>query len=227
MVTAVDAGFFAHVALELANQSESTRFLERVAAFAAHATGRSGASASLSGPNGLRLSASTNGVAAASENAQEVEGEGPALLSAATGTTVFVDDTADDDRFPLWSLGVRGLPFSRVIAVPIGVNADSYGAITVFAPRAAPFSPDDVDVLETLGVLAAVAFARIRTERQLREAVESRHTIGLAQGILMERFSLDPERAFAVMRRYSQDGNVKLIEVARRVVSTRSLPDSQ
>ena len=40
----------------------------------------------------------------------------------------------------------------------------------------------------------------------------------------MERFSLDADRAFQVLRRYSQDGNVKLVEVARRVVQTGALP---
>jgi len=40
----------------------------------------------------------------------------------------------------------------------------------------------------------------------------------------MERFSLDADRAFQVLRRHSQDGNVKLVEVARRVVRTGALP---
>jgi hypothetical protein len=40
----------------------------------------------------------------------------------------------------------------------------------------------------------------------------------------MERFGLDADRAFAVLRRYSQDHNIKLREVARRTVETRTRP---
>jgi hypothetical protein len=39
----------------------------------------------------------------------------------------------------------------------------------------------------------------------------------------MERFNLDTDQAFAVLRRYSQDNNVKLREVARLLVDTGSL----
>jgi AmiR/NasT family two-component response regulator len=57
-------------------------------------------------------------------------------------------------------------------------------------------------------------------------AVDSRKLIGQAQGILMERYDLDQDRAFEVLRRYSRDSNVKLREVAQLVVDTRQLPDT-
>jgi AmiR/NasT family two-component response regulator len=47
----------------------------------------------------------------------------------------------------------------------------------------------------------------------------------MAQGILMERFAIDADEAFAVLRRYSQDGNVKLHAVAERVVASRRVPE--
>jgi hypothetical protein len=48
--------------------------------------------------------------------------------------------------------------------------------------------------------------------------------IGQAQGLLMERFAIDADQAFAVLRRYSQDNNVKLRIVADELVTTRRLP---
>ena len=42
----------------------------------------------------------------------------------------------------------------------------------------------------------------------------------------MERYDLDEARAFEVLRRYSQDHNVKLRTVAEHLVSTRKLPGS-
>ena len=55
--------------------------------------------------------------------------------------------------------------------------------------------------------------------------MDSRHIIGLAQGMLMERFDLDREQAFAVLRRYSQDRNIKLRNLAQYVVDRRGLPE--
>lgn len=40
----------------------------------------------------------------------------------------------------------------------------------------------------------------------------------------MERYGIDSEQAFAYLRRISQDGNLKLVTVADRLVSSRQLP---
>ena len=52
----------------------------------------------------------------------------------------------------------------------------------------------------------------------------SRTVIGQAEGVLMERFGMEPDQAFAYLRRISQDGNRKLAEVAEELVRTRRLP---
>ena len=60
----------------------------------------------------------------------------------------------------------------------------------------------------------------------MNRAVATRTTIGQAQGILMERFDIDADQAFSVLRRYSQAENVPLREVAARLVDDRRvLPD--
>ncbi len=51
----------------------------------------------------------------------------------------------------------------------------------------------------------------------MEQAVATRHVIGEAMGILMGSHRLTEEQSFAVLRRYSQENNLKLREVARRV----------
>ena len=58
----------------------------------------------------------------------------------------------------------------------------------------------------------------------LNVALDGRKLIGQAQGILMERHGLEEARAFEVLRRYSQDHNLKLRQVAEYLVATRRLP---
>jgi AmiR/NasT family two-component response regulator len=57
-------------------------------------------------------------------------------------------------------------------------------------------------------------------------ALERRVVIGQAQGILMERLGLTPQRAHAYLSRASQQANVKLHQVATELVATRRLPEA-
>jgi AmiR/NasT family two-component response regulator len=60
-----------------------------------------------------------------------------------------------------------------------------------------------------------------RHGEQLRSALNSRDVIGQAKGILMERFDVDAMRAFDMLRELSQTMNIRLAEIAQRVVDTR------
>jgi AmiR/NasT family two-component response regulator len=42
----------------------------------------------------------------------------------------------------------------------------------------------------------------------------------------MERFELTGEQSFAVLRRYSQDSNVKLRDVAQKLITSRNLGEN-
>lgn len=48
--------------------------------------------------------------------------------------------------------------------------------------------------------------------------------IGAAIGIIMERYEIDAETAFAFLARISQNGNRKLRDVAEDIVSNRKIP---
>jgi len=59
---------------------------------------------------------------------------------------------------------------------------------------------------------------------QLREAAEARHTIGMAQGILMATEGITSEAAFDVLRRSSNRWNTKLRTVAAELVARYEQP---
>ncbi|WP_393100125.1 ANTAR domain-containing protein [Streptomyces sp. LN325] len=69
-----------------------------------------------------------------------------------------------------------------------------------------------------------MAFSAARTHQQLGDALETRHEIGEAMGILMERYGLPENAAFKVLKKASQDRNVKLREIARQVCETGEKP---
>ncbi|KDP91807.1 MULTISPECIES: ANTAR domain-containing protein [Clavibacter] len=116
---------------------------------------------------------------------------------------------------------------SQLLLVALDAAADARpdagGAVALHRATGALGTADSA-VAEEVAVHARIALAAWDAADDLALGLASRSVIGQAQGILMERFSLDADRAFQVLRRYSQDGNVKLVEVARRVVETGALP---
>jgi len=69
--------------------------------------------------------------------------------------------------------------------------------------------------------------AHDRFSANLAQAVDARKLVGQATGILMERYDLDGDRAFTVLRRYSQDINTKLRDAAQQLIDTRKLAHTE
>jgi AmiR/NasT family two-component response regulator len=85
---------------------------------------------------------------------------------------------------------------------------------------------DQVGAFADLGSLAdlfreqsAMALAYAQEIQNLKEAVQTRQLIGQAVGIVMERYQLADQRAFAFLARLSQTRNVKLRQVAQEIVA--------
>jgi hypothetical protein len=84
--------------------------------------------------------------------------------------------------------------------------------------------------LHTMAVFSA-AMPPARTESalaaendQLRRALETRDIIGQAKGMLMERFNTDADDAFRILVKLSQDANMRVADVARRLVDVDHPP---
>jgi hypothetical protein len=55
---------------------------------------------------------------------------------------------------------------------------------------------------------------------QLRDALARRQQIGVATGLLAQRFAISPDRAWSLMVRLSQNGHVKVREIAQAVIDS-------
>lgn len=71
------------------------------------------------------------------------------------------------------------------------------------------------------GRMSRLPFERVE---DYEAVLERRLVIGQAQGILMERLGISPDRAFAFLDRASQATNTKLHQVAADLVATRRVP---
>jgi GAF domain-containing protein len=220
------AAAFARLALELHQEDGVEETIDAVARFALKALNCTQAGIMLAGRSGrLDLGATTDATVEKADLLQLELGEGPArTIVDDREAVVSAPDLAADDRWPLWSAGIADLGLRSLLAVRLQVHGKTVGVLELFNSEPLAFDEDDIAVAHILARHASVAVGTARQEETLWLAIDARKLIGQAQGILMERFALDGDRAFAVLQRYSQDNNVKLREVARRLVETGSLP---
>jgi transcriptional regulator with GAF, ATPase, and Fis domain len=175
----------------------------------------------------VRTLAPTEQLVVDSDRLQERLGEGPCFEAARTraGERVFRirDLTQEQPRWPAFAPEIHRLGVGSMMGFLLYTEDEELGALNIYSRRPGVFTEASELAGWLLASHAAVAFSAARTQAQLEQAVATRHLIGEAMGILMGSHRLTEEEAFDVLRRYSQENNVKLREVARRVCDQGSL----
>lgn len=173
---------------------------------------------------GLATAEATSEAVRRADQLQYDLGEGPCLDTATGEATLRVDDLASEQRWLRWASGASEQGWGSTLSVKLRSDEDDIGALNLYSREVAAFDDHAVEVAEVYATHAANALRQARLVSGLRTALASRHEIGLAQGILVGRYEVDPEQAFEVLRRISNDANLKLRDVAARVVEARGLP---
>jgi GAF domain-containing protein len=168
--------------------------------------------------------ASTSDVARAVDRAQYEAGQGPCLDVLYERATARLDDLTNDRRWPRFTRRAAGLGIRSMLGLRQFVQDDDLGALNLFGEAAGAFDEESQHVALLFASHAAVAMAGAQAQDQLRTAMGTRTVISQAQGILMERFSLDDDGAFRLLVRVSQHANRKLRDVAVDLVEGGRLP---
>lgn len=160
-----------------------------------------------------------------SDRLQERLREGPCFDAAREGEGVLriPDFSAGQPRWPLFIPQARRLGVGSMMGFLLFTVDEDLGALNLYSREPGAFTEASELAGWLLASHAAVAFSSARTHAQLKQAVTTRHVIGEAMGILMGSHGLTEEEAFDVLRRFSQEHNIKLREVARRVCEQGSL----
>lgn len=220
------AGMFAGLALDLYDSAGVDDTVDKVVQFALYAVGCDHAGVVFTERKGRAEVAAVTDPGLTDIYLDQIRaGDGPLVIALTGLETVRVADTSTDQRWPDWARRVGELGMASLLAVPMNVSRRTVGVLALYSKRPDTFDADDEAVAHLLAQHAAVALATARNEQALTAAVDARHLVGQAMGILMQRYDLDNDQAFAVLRRYSQDTNTKLHTIARRLIETRALPD--
>jgi hypothetical protein len=146
--------------------------------------------------------------------------EGPCLDAAIDEPMVVVDDLANDPRWPDFGPKAAALGFGSQVAFQFRAEPHARGALNLYAAEKYGIDPDSIHLGSLFAGQVAVAMGWARQDQSLTEALATRNVIGQAVGILMERYSLDSDRAFAFLVRLSQSGNTKLRTIATALVDS-------
>lgn len=162
---------------------------------------------------------------------QYERGYGPCIDAGLAGQVLRIDDMAVEERWPDYTRHAAAHGVGSSLSVPLPFQSVTLGALNTYSSRPHSFTENDKVVAEEVASWVALAIgnaeAAARTSDQLAHlqvAMRSRAVIEQAKGMLIERYKINDDRAFAVLTRASQHSNIKLREVADQLVRTGSLP---
>lgn len=183
-------------------------------------------------------------VAASSEDARTMEllqlqsDQGPCMDCFSTGMPVLIPDIAGStEAARRWPRFVEAAQadggFRSVHALPLRLRHRAIGALNLFHRRPGPLPEADLRLGQALADVATIGILSERTIRQretvqeqLQTALNSRVTIEQAKGVLAHALQLGMDEAFDRLRRYCRRQNLRLSEVAGRIVTGELSPST-
>ncbi len=167
------------------------------------------------------------------DSCQYESGRGPCLDAWRERHIVRIDDmTKATSDYPEFAAAALERNVQSTISFPMVAGGEGIGALNLYSQQHSGFDADDEGIGSELTSAASVVLANasaywtaVELGEGLSEAMRSRAVIEQAKGVLMARSpELDADGAFDLLRRASQRENVKLRDIAQRIVDRRPPP---
>jgi GAF domain-containing protein len=170
--------------------------------------------------------AATDGPTQEVDEAQYRSGQGPCLEAATTGRTIRADLTEVQSRWPQFAQLVHHTGVDSYLSAPLFIDSQYHGSLNLYSRQAHGYHQLDATILQLYTTAAEAALraeqrylqARHNAE-QLRTALTSRAIIDQAKGIVMGAHAVTADEAFNLLVEQSQHENVKLRDIAERLIT--------
>lgn len=163
---------------------------------------------------------------------QYAQGDGPCLEAARSGEVVLVPDVSRDDRWPAYREHATARGLHAVLSIPLHLGDEMSGALNLYAFEPHTFDEDERVSLEHFGEETSRAISLAvrhdmltRQKDHLHSAMASRRVIDQALGIVMAQNRCSADEAFGILRRASNNRNVKIQKLAADMI--RSMTGSE
>jgi transcriptional regulator with GAF, ATPase, and Fis domain len=174
----------------------------------------------------LAARACTDKVAAELDEVQSTQGDGPGLRAARRGEMVRIDDVSQHDRWRRFARRAQLAGIRSSLSVPLTADGGPAGALSLYARRSHAFGPEVTRHARWFASQASGALtlaSRMAScndlNQQLRSSMASRAIIEQALAVIMVTERCPHDRALAKLKKASQDTNVKIRDLAARIVT--------
>lgn len=146
-------------------------------------------------------------------------GEGPCLDALGAGHVVAVPHIRHEQRWPRYVPEVVKLGLRSQMAVKLSLDGHgTLGGVNLYSTISDDIEPEAESITELFAIHAATTLGCVIQAEQLNQAMHTRKVIGQAIGILMERYDIPEDNAFRFLVRASQNDNIKVRDIAQRLV---------
>jgi GAF domain-containing protein len=145
--------------------------------------------------------------------------EGPCSAALQGSEAMSVSNLQHEQRWPHYVPQALGVGVRSQMAIKLYLDEDTLGGINFYSTTSDDVSPDAQALARLFATHAAIALGHAQERESLTEGLQTRGVIGQAIGILMERYEMNDDRAFAFLVRASSHKNIKLRAVAHELVS--------
>jgi ANTAR domain len=162
------------------------------------------------------------------DDMERAAGDGPCVDAIEEETPQIESDLTTPNQWPqLAARLVAETPVRGAMGFRILVDRRKSGALNLFSDAPGVFDHESAGqaiVLASFASVAINAVAQGEDVATLRRGLLSNREIGKAVGMLMMLNGVDEHAAFDILRKYSQDLNIKLADVAKSVIEHRGAP---
>lgn len=148
-------------------------------------------------------------------------GDGPCLHAARTRSTVLVDFDDARIRWPRFAEAASEEGIHSFLAAPLFTSELTLGSFNLYGRTRSAFDEMDADIMDLLTATVSRTigdFARFTSARSVAEglqtALATRAPIEQAKGMLMAIHGISADEAFTMLRKKSQDTNIRLHTIA-------------
>lgn len=160
-------------------------------------------------------------------------GEGPCVDAYRGVEQVLTPDlSSEGNRWPTFTPEALDAGFQAAAGFPLRRREQCIGALNLFLSARRPFPPTELRAAQAMADAATIGILQERARRraqeraaQLQHALASRVAIEQAKGIASRALGIDVDEAFERIRRYSQDRNQPLRQVAEHIVAGSVTPE--
>lgn len=151
--------------------------------------------------------------------------DGPCLDAYRNRRENLVDLAGAHERWPMFTSAVDTADVQSLLALPLLSGSRCFGALNLYGKTRYAFDEADRVLVRMAASRAADAVGSVlelegarELAAQMEQAMASRAVIEQAKGVIMGRHAIDETQAFDVLRRQSQNRNIKLRILASEIV---------